>query len=57
MKKFDKQICLFGLIVWIIYIAVSIVGWATGETPHWAAVIIPCFGMLMFYADAYLRMK
>ena len=57
MKKFDKQICLFGSIVWLIFIIISIIGWANGDTPSWMLVILPSFCCVLFHIDDFIKIK
>ena len=56
-RSFNKQMCLFGAIVWIILIIVSIFSWANGDTPSWMLVLIPSFVCVFFYIDAFLKIK
>ena len=55
--SFNKMICLFGGIAWLIFIIVSIACWAIGETPSWIAVLVPSFLVSLFYIDAFMREK
>ena len=55
--NFNKMICFFGSIAWLIFIIVSIAGWVIGETPSWIAVLVPSFLVSLFYIDAFMREK
>jgi hypothetical protein len=55
--SFNKKICLFGGIAWLIFIIISIAGWAIDETPSWIAVLVPSFLVSLFYFDAFMREK
>ena len=55
--SFNKQMCLFGAIVWTILIVISVFNWANGNTPSWMLVFIPSFCCVLFYIDAFIKIK